>query len=93
MRPFVDFLQQLYLATGNAMTSYDDDSAALDTAFCQSNQSNPPGSTSANGVRAALLSEEQLCVVCQFFPLSRALLPCRHTCVCAGCFNRWVYYY
>lgn len=29
---------------------------------------------------------EQLCVVCQFFPLSRALLPCRHTCVCASCF-------
>lgn len=31
---------------------------------------------------------EQLCVVCQFFPLSRALLPCRHTCVCASCFAK-----
>ncbi|XP_054258309.1 cell growth regulator with RING finger domain protein 1-like isoform X2 [Macrosteles quadrilineatus] len=31
---------------------------------------------------------EQLCVVCQYFPLSRALLPCRHTCVCASCFAK-----
>lgn len=31
---------------------------------------------------------EQLCVVCQYFPLSRALLPCRHTCVCAVCFGK-----
>lgn len=29
---------------------------------------------------------EQLCVVCHYFPLSRALLPCRHTCICAICF-------
>nr|CAD7266574.1 unnamed protein product [Timema shepardi] len=33
-----------------------------------------------------LSQEEQLCVVCQCFPLSRALLPCRHTCICASCF-------
>nr|CAD7200686.1 unnamed protein product [Timema douglasi] len=33
-----------------------------------------------------LSQEEQLCVVCQYFPLSRALLPCRHTCICASCF-------
>lgn len=32
---------------------------------------------------------EQLCVVCQFFPLSRALLPCRHTCICAVCFCKY----
>ncbi|XP_044728762.1 cell growth regulator with RING finger domain protein 1-like isoform X1 [Chrysoperla carnea] len=31
---------------------------------------------------------EQLCVVCQYFPLSRALLPCRHTCICASCFGK-----
>lgn len=31
---------------------------------------------------------EQLCVVCQYFPLSRALLPCRHTCVCSVCFEK-----
>lgn len=30
----------------------------------------------------------QLCVVCLNLPLSRALLPCRHTCVCGSCFNR-----
>ncbi|XP_034232523.1 cell growth regulator with RING finger domain protein 1-like [Thrips palmi] len=91
-------LKQLYLATGNAMTSYDDETSPLDTAFCP-NGLTPlglaghglnanGGNGCANGVRAALLCEEQLCVVCQFYPLSRALLPCRHTCVCAGCFNR-----
>jgi hypothetical protein len=32
---------------------------------------------------------EQLCVVCHFFPLSRALLPCRHTCICAICFCKF----
>uniref|UniRef100_A0A224XTI1 Putative cell growth regulator with ring finger domain protein 1-like isoform 1 n=1 Tax=Panstrongylus lignarius TaxID=156445 RepID=A0A224XTI1_9HEMI len=31
---------------------------------------------------------DQLCVVCQYFPLSRALLPCRHTCICAVCFSK-----
>lgn len=31
---------------------------------------------------------EQLCVVCQYYPLSRALLPCRHTCVCSVCFEK-----
>lgn len=32
--------------------------------------------------------ETQLCVVCQTSPLSRALLPCRHTCICATCFTK-----
>lgn len=32
---------------------------------------------------------EQLCVVCHYFPLSRALLPCRHTCICAICFCKF----
>ncbi|XP_014280051.1 cell growth regulator with RING finger domain protein 1 isoform X2 [Halyomorpha halys] len=31
---------------------------------------------------------KQLCVVCLNLPLSRALLPCRHTCVCGSCFDR-----
>lgn len=35
-----------------------------------------------------LVNEQQLCVVCHFFPLSRALLPCRHTCICAQCFPK-----
>lgn len=33
---------------------------------------------------------EQLCVVCHYFPLSRALLPCRHTCICAICFCKYL---
>ncbi len=28
------------------------------------------------------------CVVCQESPVTRAMLPCRHACVCAGCFVR-----
>ncbi|XP_022246452.1 cell growth regulator with RING finger domain protein 1-like isoform X2 [Limulus polyphemus] len=28
------------------------------------------------------------CVVCQINPISRVLLPCRHTCVCMTCFPR-----
>lgn len=28
------------------------------------------------------------CVVCQTNPISRVLLPCRHTCVCMACFPR-----
>ncbi|KAK9498002.1 hypothetical protein O3M35_003892 [Rhynocoris fuscipes] len=31
---------------------------------------------------------DDLCVICQNYPISRALLPCRHTCICAICFNR-----
>lgn len=33
--------------------------------------------------------QDQLCVVCHYFPLSRALLPCRHTCICAVCFCKY----
>jgi len=29
-----------------------------------------------------------LCVVCRVYRVSRALLPCRHTCVCARCFGK-----
>ncbi|CAH1393378.1 unnamed protein product [Nezara viridula] len=31
---------------------------------------------------------QHICVVCLNLPISRALLPCRHTCVCGSCFNR-----
>jgi hypothetical protein len=37
-------------------------------------------------LREGSQQSEQLCVVCHYFPLSRALLPCRHTCICAICF-------
>ncbi|MBN3298791.1 CGRF1 protein, partial [Amia calva] len=29
------------------------------------------------------------CVVCQYAPVNRVLLPCRHTCVCDGCVSRF----
>ncbi|XP_066988818.1 cell growth regulator with RING finger domain protein 1-like isoform X4 [Macrobrachium rosenbergii] len=31
---------------------------------------------------------EEACVVCQTNRITRALLPCRHVCVCSMCFNR-----
>lgn len=33
-------------------------------------------------------NSDQLCVVCRYYPLSRALLPCRHTVLCAICFSK-----
>ncbi|KAG5678303.1 hypothetical protein PVAND_007990 [Polypedilum vanderplanki] len=33
-------------------------------------------------------NNDQLCVVCRYYPLSRALLPCRHTVLCAICFSK-----
>ncbi|XP_075223195.1 cell growth regulator with RING finger domain protein 1-like isoform X2 [Lycorma delicatula] len=65
-------LKQLYLATGNPLT-YEDESPK-DRALLLDSVWNHSG--------------EQLCVVCQYFPLSRALLPCRHTCICASCFSK-----
>ncbi|XP_046402432.1 cell growth regulator with RING finger domain protein 1-like isoform X1 [Ischnura elegans] len=95
-------LKQLYLATGNPLT-YDDEQAAKLSAECEA-MTVPPGSESTLSVSPQPISNsnsswsspsspvhavvEQLCVVCQYFPLSRALLPCRHTCVCASCFAK-----
>ncbi|XP_068085986.1 cell growth regulator with RING finger domain protein 1 isoform X2 [Anabrus simplex] len=67
-------LKQLYLATGNPL-GYEEDPSMV----CS-----PDGSDSSVWASAS----EQLCVVCQYFPLSRALLPCRHTCICASCFGK-----
>lgn len=92
-------LKQLYLATGNPLT-YDDEQAARATvAECEtkpipSGDASPLPIVSSNSSAWSSPSSpvhavvEQLCVVCQYFPLSRALLPCRHTCVCASCFAK-----
>ncbi|KAI5740080.1 hypothetical protein M8J76_000328 [Diaphorina citri] len=45
-------------------------------------------STETARLEASAMIEQQLCVVCQTSPLSRALLPCRHTCICATCFTK-----
>lgn len=90
-------LKQLYLATGNS-GSYDDESATEVSLTL----AEPVGQNGAADGRALLCendtstgaggvwkqASEQLCVVCQYFPLSRALLPCRHTCICASCFDK-----
>lgn len=65
-------LKQLYLATGNPLSYEDEERTLLLDESCS--MWNTAG--------------EQLCVVCQYFPLSRALLPCRHTCICASCFAK-----
>lgn len=43
-------------------------------------------STPDIGEDAQTASDLGLCVVCQSSAVERALLPCRHTCVCNGCF-------
>lgn len=93
-------LKQLYLATGNPLTYEDEPSMSLGI---QENCSTSENARMRRGGPTTLLctttsdedsgsvwnaAGEQLCVVCQYFPLSRALLPCRHTCICASCFGK-----
>jgi len=86
-------LKQLYLATGNALSYQDDacDDASQRALVVQDNGDGSGGSASTgagNLIGLQTSGQEQLCVVCQFYPLSRALLPCRHTCICALCFGK-----
>ncbi|KAL7294658.1 cell growth regulator with RING finger domain protein 1-like isoform X2 [Trichogramma pretiosum] len=93
-------LKQLYLATGNS-TNYDEAGVSTGIgplALAEPCPSSSNDSTSRDAIVASGAGDsssegslwnsagEQLCVVCQYFPLSRALLPCRHTCICAVCF-------
>ncbi|XP_030754436.1 cell growth regulator with RING finger domain protein 1-like [Sitophilus oryzae] len=81
-------LKQLYLATGNS-GNYE---GQLPLAVAEPVEGGPSsvGSFCPNNEDSTFWnsSGEQLCVVCQTYPLSRALLPCRHTCICASCFNK-----
>ncbi|XP_031786375.1 cell growth regulator with RING finger domain protein 1 isoform X2 [Nasonia vitripennis] len=92
-------LKQLYLATGNS-TNYDEMgvSSGLGPALALAEPCPNNGGNSRDALVASAAGDnegslwssagEQLCVVCQYFPLSRALLPCRHTCICASCFGK-----
>jgi len=83
-------LKQLYLATGNSAT-YEDNQIPLTVAEPVDNVGGNcrPAMVCPSGDESAWnMAGEQLCVVCQYFPLSRALLPCRHTCICASCFDK-----
>lgn len=33
-------------------------------------------------------NDNDLCVICHSWPVTRALLPCRHACICGSCFKR-----
>lgn len=70
--------QQLYLATGNP-NSYEESRIPLAVAEPLEGGPEPIGRTLLTSDDSTLWnsSGEQLCVVCQYFPLSRALLPCR----------------
>ncbi|XP_047116467.1 cell growth regulator with RING finger domain protein 1-like isoform X2 [Schistocerca piceifrons] len=71
-------LKQLYLATGNPLTYDDEHPTQSPAVVCTEDEVGSVWQSAG----------EQLCVVCQHFPLSRALLPCRHTCICASCFGK-----
>ncbi|KAJ9591548.1 hypothetical protein L9F63_001902 [Diploptera punctata] len=93
-------LKQLYLATGNPLNYEDEPTMSMGIREnCNSNESNGLTRGSSTTLLCTTTADddsgsmwnaagEQLCVVCQYFPLSRALLPCRHTCICASCFGK-----
>ena len=33
-------------------------------------------------------NSESFCIICQEHPITRAILPCRHTCLCKLCFQK-----
>ncbi|XP_021707898.1 cell growth regulator with RING finger domain protein 1 isoform X1 [Aedes aegypti] len=85
-------LKQLYLATGDP-TSADDGNpsqitGSLSLAEPVACADNSGPLLCSDSILRDCPGIEQLCVVCHYFPLSRALLPCRHTCICAVCFNK-----
>ncbi|XP_063705541.1 cell growth regulator with RING finger domain protein 1-like isoform X2 [Culicoides brevitarsis] len=87
-------LKQLYLATGDSMAA-DEKAAQQNGSLSLAEPVSCAGSTgpllcsdSAVIRDGQQQQQDQLCVVCQYFPLSRALLPCRHTCICAVCFSK-----
>lgn len=87
---FSYFFQQLYLATGDSIAS-DEKASQQNGSLSLAEPVSCAGSTgpllcSDSAVVRDGQQQDQLCVVCQYFPLSRALLPCRHTCICAVCF-------
>ncbi|XP_055527712.1 cell growth regulator with RING finger domain protein 1-like isoform X2 [Wyeomyia smithii] len=82
-------LQQLYLASSDIISTeirnYDQMTQSLaETAPCICN-GDPQ---ICNSVPQDYPGTEHLCAVCHYFPISRALLPCRHTCICGVCFSK-----
>ncbi|XP_053682260.1 cell growth regulator with RING finger domain protein 1-like isoform X2 [Sabethes cyaneus] len=85
-------LKQLYLTAGEPILTengYHNQTASsillAEPVACTNNTESLLCSDSTSQDRSGI---EQLCVVCHYFPLSRALLPCRHTCICAICFSK-----
>lgn len=86
----IAFQQQLYMAAGenegegSSMGSPVNGSLSLAEPVACAGSSSPL--LCSDAIPREGQQSEQLCVVCHYFPLSRALLPCRHTCICAICF-------
>lgn len=82
--------QQLYMAAGENESEGSSMGASVSGSLSLAEPVACAGSSSPLLCSDTILREgqqsEQLCVVCHYFPLSRALLPCRHTCICAVCF-------
>lgn len=76
-------LKQLYLAVGNNLNG---DETTTTGTNAHTNSVAP--TYDKEDVSVWAVAGEQLCVVCQYYPLSRALLPCRHTCICSVCFEK-----
>lgn len=92
-------LQQLYMAAGENESEGSSMGSPIGGSLSLAEPVACAGSSAPLLCSDAILREgqqsEQLCVVCHYFPLSRALLPCRHTCICAICFCKyfiWGYY-
>ncbi|XP_055614874.1 uncharacterized protein LOC129761184 [Toxorhynchites rutilus septentrionalis] len=88
----VPFFQQLYLAAGDPAATDDTNAGQTSGSLSMAEPVACSDSTRPLLCTDSILQDctgiEQLCVVCHYLPLSRALLPCRHTCICAVCFNK-----
>jgi hypothetical protein len=88
------FEQQLYMAAGENENEGSTMGSSVSGSLSLAEPVACAGSSSPLLCSDAILREgqqsEQLCVVCHYFPLSRALLPCRHTCICAICFCKYL---
>uniref|UniRef100_A0A8C4SQ27 Cell growth regulator with RING finger domain protein 1 n=1 Tax=Erpetoichthys calabaricus TaxID=27687 RepID=A0A8C4SQ27_ERPCA len=83
-------LKQLFMSANHRSRAEDSD------LFCKGKEQQQEGDERATTATAASSSEEEGsvrgdrdCVVCQNAPVNQVLLPCRHTCLCDSCVERF----
>ncbi|XP_039597442.1 cell growth regulator with RING finger domain protein 1-like isoform X1 [Polypterus senegalus] len=81
---------QLFMSANHRSRAEDSD------LFCKGKEQKQEGDERATTATAASSSEEEGsvrgdrdCVVCQNAPVNQVLLPCRHTCLCDSCVERF----